>query len=150
MVRIRMRYEGGLRVRAVHDPSGTVLVSDAPVDNHGKGESFSPTDLVATALGTCILTLMGIAAERRGIPLEGAEVVVTKKMVSNPRRIGALETEVRIPGSFGPRDRRILEKAAAACPVERSLHPDVEIPIRFSWGAPDRLPAASEAGDGSS
>jgi len=133
MVEIRNRYEGALRVRASHGPSDTELVTDAPLDNHGKGESFSPTDLVATALGSCILTTMALVAERRGVDLRGAEVRVVKKMVADPRRIGTLEVEVRVPGTVPAKERVILEKTAHTCPVHRSLHPDVEVPIRFSW-----------------
>ncbi|HNC69357.1 MAG TPA: OsmC family protein, partial [Pseudomonadales bacterium] len=121
MVRIEAQYTGQLRVTARHGPSGATLITDAPVDNHGKGESFSPTDLVATALGTCILTTMGIVARRHGILMTGAKVTVEKGMQSNPRRIAHLPVRVEIPGTFTPDQKKILENAAHGCPVHRSL-----------------------------
>ena len=136
MVKIEATYAGGLRCRATHGPSRTELVTDAPVDNHGKGESFSPTDLVATALGTCMLTTMGIVAERHGWSLAGARAEVEKTMVTDPeRRIGRLAVVLSIPGERDERERAALERAALACPVHRSLRPEVEIPVRFAWGA---------------
>jgi putative redox protein len=134
MVQIEVAYEGGLRCKAKHGPSGNELLTDAPVDNHGKGESFSPTDLVATALGTCIATTMGIFAERHGIDLQGMTVSVTKEMTTVPiRRIGRLTTTVRIPKPVAPAHREALERAAHTCPVHRSLHADVEAPVTFHW-----------------
>jgi len=136
MVEIRIVYEGELRTRAVHGPSGEELVTDAPVDNQGKGASFSPTDLVATALGTCMATTMGIVAARHGWELAGTRVRVEKRMVSDPlRRIGELEVEIHVPHELGERERETLERTAATCPVHKSLHPDVSIPIRFRWGS---------------
>jgi len=135
-IQIEVAYEGGLRCRAVHGPSRAELVSDAPVDNHGKGESFSPTDLVATALGTCMLTVMGIYAERHGIDLKGATATVGKEMVTAPvRRIGRLACEIRVPSAVELPQREALERAALTCPVHQSLHPDVEKPVTFVWGA---------------
>lgn len=135
MVQIDLVYEGGLRCAATHGPSSTTLVTDAPVDNHGKGQSFSPTDLVATALGTCMVTLMGIAAEHRGWDLEGTRCAVTKHMVADPdRRIGRLEVRISVPGDFDEDARRVLERAAHGCPVKRSLRPEVDVPVRFEWG----------------
>src|SRR5262245_52803974 len=111
MVRIETVYEGGLRCRAVHGPSRVELRTDAPVDNRGKGESFSPTDLVATALGTCILTTMGIVAERHGWDMTGASASVEKVMVADPaRRIGRLEVVVRMPQSLDAEARAVLER----------------------------------------
>jgi putative redox protein len=137
MVEIRIRYEGGLRTRAVHGPSAAALQTDAPLDNHGKGESFSPTDLVATALGSCMLTVMGIVAERHGWRIEGSEVRVEKSMVNEPvRRIGRLTVELRIAGEHDRRARETLERAALTCPVHQSLLPAIEIPVTFEWGAP--------------
>lgn len=134
MVQIELSYEGDLRVKAVHGPSGTTLVTDAPVDNHGKGESFSPTDLVATALGACIITIMGIVAERHRIDLKGTRITVKKHMVNEPsRRIGTLEVHLKIPNVKEERDRKMLEKAALTCPVHQSLHPDVKKEITFEW-----------------
>jgi putative redox protein len=135
MVEIRIEYPGDWECKAIHGPSNTTLMTDAPLDNQGKARTFSPTDLVATALGTCIFTVMGIVAKRANIDMAGARMIVRKEMVSQPaRRIGRLEVEVHMPKSLPEQDRRRLENAARACPVERSLHPDVDIPIRFSWG----------------
>lgn len=136
MVHIEIGYEGGLRCRAVHGPSGVELVTDAPADNHGRAESFSPTDLCATALGACVLTTMGIVAERHGWDLTGARVSVEKHMVSQPvRRIGKLELVVRVPRELDLQARGALERAALTCPVHRSLDHGIELPMRFEWGA---------------
>ena len=134
MVQIQMKYEGGLRCAAVHAPSKTKLLTDAPVDNQGKGESFSPTDLVATALGTCILTTMAIVAERHGWKMEGSEATVVKHMVADPaRRIGKLVVTIKMRGEFDARARETLERTAHTCPVHKSLAPNVEIPLSFEW-----------------
>jgi len=134
MVRVEIVYQGGLRCQATHAPSGNRIVTDAPVDNQGKGKSFSPTDLAATSLGTCLLTIMGIVGERRGIDLRGTIVTVDKHMVADPlRRLGRLEVHVRVPLPVGPQDRARLEKAAQTCPVHQSLDPRVERPITFHW-----------------
>ena len=136
MVEINIAYEGQLHCKATHGPSGSVLVTDAPRDNMGKGEAFSPTDLVATALGTCILTTMGIVALRNGWDITGSTARVTKEMVTTPvRRIGRRAVEIRVPHEFPEDVRARLEHAGHACPVHRSLHPDVEAPIAFAWGA---------------
>lgn len=134
MVKISIRYEGGLRCAATHGPSGETLQTDAPVDNHGRGETFSPTDLVATALGTCMATTMGIVAERHGVDLRGLEVEVTKEMSADaPRRIARLTTTLRLPLPADHPKRVLLENAALACPVHQSLHPDVALPVDFQW-----------------
>lgn len=138
-VEIDITYQGGLRCQAVHGPSRTTLVTDAPVDNHGKGEAFSPTDLVATALGTCMMTIMGIVAERNGWDLTGMTTHVTKEMVASPvRRIGKLLVTITIPEKIASRlsevDRKKLENAAHTCPVHQSLHPEIEAPVTFQWG----------------
>lgn len=135
MVEIDVTYEGNLRCTAVHGPSGATFRTDAPKDNMGKGESFSPTDLVATALGACMMTIMGIAANRMGLDLTGSKVHVVKEMATSPvRRIARLSVEITVPRDFPPDQRRQLEAAARACPVDRSLHPDVEVPLTFTWG----------------
>lgn len=135
MVTIQTRYQGDLRAQATHGPSKTALVTDAPLDNQGKGESFSPTDLVATALGTCMLTTMGIVAKRHGWRLEGASATVEKHMVADPdRRIGKLTVALRMPGGLGEKERALLERTAVTCPVYKSLHPSLEIPVTFHWG----------------
>lgn len=134
MVHIDVIYEGDLHASARHRPSGTELATDAPKDNEGRGESFSPTDLVATALGTCMITVMGIVARRRGLPLEGARATVEKGMVTEPvRRIGRLAVRLELPASLAPDDRKVLERAALTCPVHKSLHPDMEIPVTFAY-----------------
>ena len=133
MVHIDITYQGGLRTRAVHGPSGTSLITDPPVDNQGKGESFSPTDLVATGLGACMLTIMGIVAARHGWPLEGAHAHVVKKMAADPRRIAELEVVIRVPGGHDERARAALERAAATCPVHATLDGKVAMPVRFEW-----------------
>ncbi len=135
MVAISIRYEGDLHCAAVHGPSGTPLGTDAPLDNQGKGESFSPTDLVATALGTCILTTMGIMARTLGISIDGATAEVEKEMSSAPpRRISRISVAIHVPQDHGPENRLKLERAAHACPVHKSLHPDTLLPISFHWG----------------
>lgn len=134
MVEIRIAYEGDLHCKAIHQPSGTTLATDAPVDNQGRGESFSPTDLVATALGTCLLTVMGIAARSMGVNLQVATAVVQKEMVAVPeRRIGRLSVKIHVPVKVTPEQRHKLEQAALGCPVHKSLHPDVRMPIEFTW-----------------
>jgi putative redox protein len=134
MVQIEIDYQGKLRCSAKHTDSGVTLLTDAPKDNMGNGESFSPTDLVATALGTCMLTTMGIVAQRLEIDLTGATSVVTKEMIQQPtRRIGRLGVTIRVPKSLSAEQRQRLENAAMQCPVHKSLHPDVEIPVTFQW-----------------
>jgi len=134
MVRVTSTYEGGLRCRAVHGPSGGVLVTDAPVDNHGRGESFSPTDLVATALGTCMMTIMGIAADRHGIDLAGMTAETTKEMSTDPpRRIAGLRTRIAVPLPPDHPQRSLLEQAALGCPVHRSLATGIDATVEFVW-----------------
>jgi len=134
MVRLTTTYEGGLRCRALHGPSGATLVTDAPVDNHGKGESFSPTDLVATALGACMMTIMGIAAERHGLDLAGMTTETEKVMSADaPRRIAALKTRLTIPLPPDHPQRQLLEQAAHTCPVHKSLAAGIDAPIEFVW-----------------
>jgi putative redox protein len=134
MVRLTSTYEGGLRCRATHGPSGTSVVTDAPVDNHGKGESFSPTDLVATALGACMLTVIGIVAERHGLDV-GGMTAETEKVMSEtaPRRIAALRTRISIPLPADHPQRVLLERAALACPVHQSIHPEIDAAVEFAW-----------------
>jgi putative redox protein len=135
MVEITTTYNGQLRTTATHGPSGNSLITDAPKDNMGKGEAFSPTDLVATALATCILTTMGIVAQRNNLDMTGATAKVTKEMVTSPiRRIGRLAVTIRMPKKLSDEDQKRLENAAHTCPVHKSLHPDVEAPISFTWG----------------
>ena len=133
MVQISIDYTGQLHCNATHGPSESTLATDAPTDNQGKGEAFSPTDLVATALGTCIATTMGIVAERNGIDLKGMTVQVTKEMVNDPRRIGRLTTEVHVPLPPDHPQRELLEKTGLGCPVHRSLPAEMERPTKFFW-----------------
>ena len=133
MVRIDTEYVGDLKCSAEHIPSGVTLITDAPEDNHGEGRAFSPTDLVATALGTCIATILGIQAEKHGVNLEGTTITVKKEMASDPRRIESLRTEVTMPTVLDEQIRIRLERAARHCPVDESIHPDIDAPISFHW-----------------
>ena len=136
MVEIQVAYEGSLRCRATHGPSSRELITDAPVDNCGKGESFSPTDLVAAALGSCALTIMGIVADRNGWPLEDLQVRVVKHMVADPaRRIARLEVLVQGGAGLDERARTSLEAAALGCPVNQSLGERTERDFQFRWGS---------------
>jgi putative redox protein len=133
-VSVEIAYEGQLRCKAVHGPSQCHVVTDAPVDNHGKGAHFSPTDLVATALGTCTLTLLGIVADRHGISLEGTTVKVEKHMVAEPvRRIGRLPVDIYMGQPIEDKYKDRLVKAAETCPVKQSVHPDIDLSINFHW-----------------
>lgn len=135
MVAIQIEYQGELHCKAVHGPSGTELNTDAPKDNQGRGESFSPTDLVATALGTCMLTIMGIMARTLTIDIAGTTAIVEKEMTdAAPRMIKRLTVKINVPHSLSPEDQQKLERAAHTCPVHKSLHPDVQTPIEFTWG----------------
>jgi len=135
MVRIQTEYQGDLHCRSVHSPSNTELGTDAPVDNQGRGESFSPTDLTATSLGTCMLTTMGILAKNLDVDLTGATAIVEKEMSSTPpRKISRLTVSIRIPRKISPENQQRLENAAHTCPVKKSIHPDIETPIEFVWG----------------
>ncbi len=134
MVKMSMVYEGELRCRLTHGPSGSQIITDAPVDNQGKGEAFSPTDLVASGLGSCMLTVMGIAARKNGIDINGATASVEKQMVVAPiRRIGKISVTIIMPAGLTPAQREMLEKIAHSCPVHQSLHPDVAMPIVFQY-----------------
>jgi len=126
-------YTGEKRCTATHEPSKAVIDTDAPKDNQGRGESFSPTDLVATVLGTCILTTMAIVAERDGVDIRGCKMSVEKVMNSNPRTIGSLKTVIEMPAHLTPEYRRKMELSANTCPVKKSLHPDVQIPVEFLY-----------------
>lgn len=130
-------YKTKLRTEAMHLQSGTTIETDAPTDNQGNGERFSPTDLVATALATCMVTTMGIKAQSMGIALDGTTADATKIMVSDPRRIGKIIVHIKCPESLqlDEKTKEILEKVARTCPVERTLHPDVELDLSFSWPA---------------
>ena len=135
-VEINITYEGGLHTAATHGPSRNALTTDAPVDNGGKGAAFSPTDLVATALGTCMATVMGLVAQRNELDIAGLQIQVIKEMTADPvRRIGSLKTRLVFPSGkpLAATDRAKLEAAAKACPVKQSLHPDVKTPVEFVY-----------------
>jgi len=135
MATIKNEYLGELRTRATHLQSGNALITDAPIDNQGKGEAFSPTDLLATAFGSCMLTVMGIAAREHGIDMEGVKLETTKIMAADPRRVSGLNVSFSFPKrlSYTDKEKMILEKAAKTCPVYYSLHPEIEKNIQFNW-----------------
>jgi putative redox protein len=134
MVQVEVVYLGGLRTEAVHGPSSNAIQTDAPLDNFGKGELFSPTDLVGAALGTCVLTILGIYAQKHGLDVSGASASVQKQMTTVPvRRIATLKTEVKIPLPSQTPHREAIERALLSCPVHASLHPEIEKPISFLW-----------------
>ena len=134
MVTITSTYDGGLRCTATHAPSGKTLITDAPVDNHGKGESFSPTDLLATAVANCMMTVMGIAAERHGVDIRGSTVTIGKEMSNEPpRRIAALRSVMTIPLPADHPQRALLEATAKSCPVKQSLAPEIDAAVEFKW-----------------
>ena len=134
MVPITLTYRGDLRCESVHGPSGVRLITDAPVDNHGKGESFSPTDLLATALGACMTTIMGIVAKRDCIALEGLRVDIEKHMTTTPpRKIARVVVRIQMPRGVASAVRQKLEAAARTCPVALALHPDVKVEESFSY-----------------
>jgi uncharacterized OsmC-like protein len=134
MVEIKISYEGDLHCSAVHAPSGQTLGTDAPLDNNGRGESFSPTDLVATALASCMATVIGIIARRKNLALEGMTITVRKFMSEDlPRRISRLELDIVIPLPARHPDRPLLESAARGCPVHHSLHPDIQMAMNWTW-----------------
>ncbi|MBS1774438.1 MAG: OsmC family protein [Bacteroidetes bacterium] len=128
-------YKGELRTEATHLRSGTVIETDAPVDNKGKGERFSPTDMVAVALATCILTTIGIAAQGKDINIDGAACEVVKIMVSDPRRIGEIQVNILMPSgrNYSDKDKQWMQHVGEACPVARSLHPDLKQTVSFIW-----------------
>lgn len=134
MVSMSVVYQGQLHCEATHGPSGAKIATDAPKDNHGKGEAFSPTDLVASALGACMLTVMGIVAARHHIVLDGAKVELSKEMVTTGvRRIGRIPLTITMPAGIKAEQRSMLETAAHSCPVHKSLHPDIEVPVQFVY-----------------
>jgi putative redox protein len=135
-VKLSCEYLGDLRTRATHGPSGSTLLTDAPVDNQGKGEAFSPSDLAATAVGSCILTILGIQAKSLDADFRGARVEVEKHMTTvPPRRIARLDLRITMPAGIPEDIRPRLIRAAEACPVKQSLHPDIVIAMEWSWGA---------------
>lgn len=133
MVKMKAVYTGGLHCKLEHAPSGSEIHTDAPKDNQGRGERFSPTDLVGAALASCILTTIAIVAERDNVSIGGATAEVEKEMLDNPRRIGALRVRVTLADTIGLDYRAKLERVARQCPAHRSLHPDVQVTISFLY-----------------
>jgi len=128
-------YKGQLRTEAKHLQSGTVIETDAPTDNQGKGEKFSPTDLLATSLGNCMLTIMGIKARDLQVDLSNTKIDIAKIMKADPRRVGGIHVEFHFPEGLqlDAKQKAILENAALTCPVARSIHPDIEMNVKFNW-----------------
>jgi len=134
MVKITNTYKGELRCESTHEPSSSTLQTDAPVDNNGKGETFSPTDLVVSALANCIMTIMGIVAERKGVDLTGIHIDAEKHMVAEPvRRIGEIRLKIRMPLPESDSAAELFVNAAETCPVHKSIHPDIKVPITWIW-----------------
>ncbi|PKA83719.1 putative OsmC-like protein [Ulvibacter sp. MAR_2010_11] len=130
----KVTYVGNLRTECEHLNSGRTYITDAPVDNNGKGEAFSPTDTVATGLANCMLTTMGIKAMGLNIILDGSTALVTKTMAANPRRISKIEVVMDLPANIDRKSQQILENTANTCPVHYSLHPDIVRSVVFNWG----------------
>lgn len=130
-----VKYLGKLRTEAIHLESGTTILTDAPKDNNGEGQAFSPTDLVATALASCMISIMGIVSRRDQItPIDGAKAEVTKIMYAEPRRIGEIHIRITFPpNSYSDKEKKIYEHAAYTCPVAKSIHPDIKQEILFIW-----------------
>jgi uncharacterized OsmC-like protein len=128
-------YEGNLRCKVTHNQSGTVIETDAPTDNKGKGERFSPTDTVCVALATCVVTTMGIKANEMGIVLDGTEIEIQKYMLADPRRIGKIDVTLKFPKTLNlsEKDRTIMERTGSNCPVAKSLSPELEQNIKYEW-----------------
>ena len=133
MSKTNIVYQNNLRTESEHIASGEKIITDAPVDNNGKGEAFSPTDLVATALGSCMITIMAISANKYDIDVTGTNASVKKIMESDPRRISKISIDINMNKNIEEKDRKRLERAALACPVHKSLHPDLEKKIRFIY-----------------
>jgi putative redox protein len=129
----KVTYLGNLRTECEHLKSGSTYITDAPIDNNGKGEAFSPTDTVATGLANCMLTVMGIKANDLGVDLTTSTAIVTKVMASNPRRISKIDIEFALPANVSEKHRKILENTGNTCPVNHSLHTDIEKTIFFNW-----------------
>ena len=133
MSKANIIYQNNFRTEAEHIASGEKIITDAPIDNNGKGEAFSPTDLVAAALGSCMITIMAIAAEKHGIDISRTNALVKKEMRSDPRRINEIIIDINMDKNIEVKNRKRLEKAALACPVHKSLHPDIKKKIQFFY-----------------
>ncbi|MNK06359.1 OsmC-like protein [compost metagenome] len=134
MATSKITYTGDLRTTSVHVKSGIEIITDAPTDNQGKGEAFSPTDLLATSLGNCMLTIVGIAAKNHGFDIDGTTAEITKVMAENPRRVGEVHVALQFPANnYSDKEKAIIERSAKTCPVSLSLHPDIKQEITFSY-----------------
>jgi len=129
----KITYLGDLRTESVHIQSGEHIITDAPVDNHGKGQAFSPTDMVTNAAGSCAMTIMGIKANELGVDLVGSTIEVYKEMQADPRRIKKITLHISMVSTANEKERIILERVAMHCPVLLSLHPEIEKEITFTW-----------------
>jgi len=134
MATLQTIYKGNLRTEVTHLQSGSVVITDAPTDNHGKGESISPTDMFAASFGSCMLTIMGIAAQNRGFNIDGTTLKTTKIMADKPRRIAEIIVEITFPhNNYSDKERKILELCAKECPVAQSLHPDIKQTVIYNF-----------------
>ena len=134
METMKLKYTGELRTQSTHSASGITIITDAPIDNHGKGEAFSPTDLLCSSLASCMLTIMGITANTHAIKIEGTSVIVTKIMAANPRRVGEVKLEFFMPpNNFSEKEKVLLENAARTCPVAKSLNAELIQTISFNY-----------------
>lgn len=135
MTKMITTYKGNLRTEIVHELSSTKLITDAPLDNHGKGESFSPTDLFASALGSCMLTIIGITAQTHGFSIDGTVITTEKVMAANPRRVAEIIINFKFPegANYSEKEKKLIEAAANSCPVGNSLRADIVKTINFNW-----------------
>lgn len=133
MTTANVTYEGNLRTTAIHLQSNNQIITDAPVDNHGRGEAFSPTDLLATSLACCMMTVMGIKAESMGLDLAGSTADFTKVMITDPRRVGEIDVVMTVKGVSDDKDKTILTNTAMTCPVAKSLHPDIVQNVKIEF-----------------
>lgn len=133
MATLKTIYKGDLRTEITHLQSGSKLITDAPLDNNGKGESFSPTDLLVAGLGSCMLTIMGMAAKAHGFDIDGTEIEITKVMGTEPRRIVEVDVTFNFPRDYDAREKRFIENAVKSCPAEHSLHPDIKRVITYNY-----------------
>lgn len=133
MTTLKTIYKGDLRTEITHLQSGSSIITDAPIDNNGKGESMSPTDMLAGALGSCILTIIGLSAQNHNFSIDGTEIEINKTMGTEPRRVAEIELIFNFPHDYEPKIKRIIELAAKNCPVEHSLHPDIKRVFTYNY-----------------
>lgn len=133
MEKMKITYNGDIRTEAEHLRSGTKIITDGPVDNHGRGESFSPTDLMCTSLGACMLSIMGIVSKTHNLNIDGATADITKIMAAEPRRVAEIKVDLFLPGSYDEKEKKMLENAARNCPVAKSLNSDLMQTITFNY-----------------